>query len=77
MYRAFLQTALDERAVKAVVTWGLSDRYTWLNTEKDPQFRRPDGLPARPLPFDDAFRPKQAFAAIVDAFKAAPRRPDA
>jgi len=29
IYGAFLETALSEPAVKAVVSWGLSDRYSW------------------------------------------------
>jgi endo-1,4-beta-xylanase len=73
-YAAFLAAALDERAVKAVVTWGLSDRYTWLTSRYDPRFARADGRPNRPLPFDAAFQPKPAFHAIAAALRAAPRR---
>ena len=73
-YRMFLNAALDETAVKAVVLWGLSDRYTWITPERGGVFTRPDRLPARPLPFDDQFQPKPAFYAILDAFKAAPQR---
>ena len=74
LYRAFLDAALDETAVAQVVVWGLSDRYTWLTPESDPANRRADGLPARPCPFDDAFQPKPAFAAIAAALRAAPVR---
>ncbi|MEI9983981.1 MAG: endo-1,4-beta-xylanase [Aliidongia sp.] len=74
MYARFLSVALDERAVMAVVSWGLSDRYTWLTPDKDPRFARKDGLPGRPLPFDDAFAPKLAFDAIRTAFEHAPQR---
>jgi endo-1,4-beta-xylanase len=74
MYSALLRPALDEPATKAVVTWGLSDRYTWLSTRGGPNTARTDGDPIRPLPFDDAFRPKPAYFAIVDALRAAPRR---
>ena len=73
-YRAFLEVALDEPAVKAVVLWGLSDRYTWITPDRDGPYARPDRLPARPLPFDDQFRPKPAFYAVLDALKAAPKR---
>ena len=74
MYRAFLDAALDEPAVAQVALWGLSDRYTWLTPASDPSYRRADGLPARPCPFDDQFRPKPAFDAIAAAFHAAPAR---
>lgn len=74
MYSRFLNVALDEPAVRAVVTWGLCDRYTWLTPASEPSFARADGLPTRPLPFDDALQPKPAFHALVNAFKSAPAR---
>lgn len=74
MYRRYLGAALSERAVIGVVTWGLSDRYTWLTPRYNRNFGRPDGLPTRPLPFDAEFRPKPAFTAILEAFRAAPHR---
>ena len=73
-YRAFLEVALNEPAVKAVVLWGLSDRYTWITPDRPGPYARPDRLPARPLPFDDQYRPKPAFSAVLDALKGAPRR---
>ena len=73
-YRAFLDVALDEAAVKAVVLWGLSDRYTWITPDRPGPYARPDRLPARPLPFDDQFRPKPAFQAVVEALRGAPGR---
>jgi endo-1,4-beta-xylanase len=74
-YARYLDAALDEPAVKAVVTWGLSDRYSWQNNSyfKD-LFHRPDHLPARGLPFDDQLRPKPALSALQDAFRHAPKR---
>ena len=74
MYKTFLDAALDEPAVAQLVTWGLSDRYTWLTTASEPSFRRADGQPARPLPFDDQFRAKPAFTAMAAALRAAPSR---
>jgi endo-1,4-beta-xylanase len=74
LYSQVLNTALENQAVKSVVTWGLSDRYTWLTPRYDPHFVRSDGLPNRPLPFDDQFQPKPAFWALVNAFRHAPRR---
>lgn len=74
MYRRYLDTVLSERAVIAVVTWGLSDRYTWQRPSFSRVFARPDGLPTRPLPFDADLRPKPAFEAMLAAFRAAPHR---
>jgi endo-1,4-beta-xylanase len=74
LYREFLDTALDEKAVKAVITWGLSDRYTWLTPKAGSNFVRSDGLPGRPLPFDADFKPKPAYNAMLSAFLNAPKR---
>ncbi len=72
-YRRFLDAALDEPAVKMVVTWGLSDRHSWIVRRETNQVKwRKDGLPSRPLPFDADLRPKPAFTAIADAFAHAP-----
>ncbi len=73
-YTALLDAALDEPAVKAVIVWGLSDRYTWLTASYQANLGRPDGLPTRPLPFDAALAPKPAFYAIVEALRRAPKR---
>lgn len=74
LYAKVLNTALENQAVKAVATWGLSDRYTWLNSRHDPSYARSDGQPSRPLPFDSDFQPKPAFWSIVNAFTNAPKR---
>ncbi|BAU15664.1 endo-1,4-beta-xylanase [Leptolyngbya sp. NIES-3755] len=65
----YLSVALDERAVIAVLTWGLSDRYTWLS-----MYPRPDNLPVRTLPYADNLRRKLAWNAIARSFDAAPKR---
>lgn len=70
IYKEFLSVVLDEPAVIAVLTWGLSDRYTWL-TEKEP---RKDGTPVRPLPLDELLKRKLAWNAIARAFDSAPVR---
>jgi endo-1,4-beta-xylanase len=74
-YRRFLDAALDEPAVKMVVTWGLSDRHSWIVRRETNEAKwRKDGLPSRPLPFDADLRPTPAFTAMVDAFAHAPAR---
>jgi endo-1,4-beta-xylanase len=70
VYEEYLSVVLDEPAVIAVLTWGLSDRYTWLSKYA----ARPDGLPVRPLPLDVNYRPKPAWNAMARAFDAAPQR---
>ena len=69
-YEDYLNVVLDEPAVIAVLTWGLSDRYTWLS-EFAP---RQDGLPVRPLPLDKNMNRKLAWNAIARAFDQAPIR---
>jgi endo-1,4-beta-xylanase len=74
-YRRFLDTALDEPAVKMVVTWGLSDRHSWIVRRETYQAKwRTDDAASRPLPFDADLEPKPAFNAIAGAFAHAPRR---
>jgi endo-1,4-beta-xylanase len=64
MYYDFLSVALSEKAVIGVLTWGLSDKYSWLTTYAP----RADQLPARPLPLDDTFTRKPAWLAIARCF---------
>jgi endo-1,4-beta-xylanase len=66
----FLAVALDEPAVVSLVTFGLSDRYTWL--EED--YPRKHGMPRRPLPFDQRLRPKPAYHALENGLNEAPLR---
>jgi endo-1,4-beta-xylanase len=74
-YSRFLDTALDETAVTVVVTWGLSDRHSWIvRRETHDSKWRNDGAPSRPLPFDADLKPKQAYEAIANAFRHAPQR---
>jgi len=74
-YSRFLDAALDEPAVKVVVTWGLSDRHSWIVRKETHESKwRADGLPSRPLPFDADLKPKPAFEAIAQAFVHAPQR---
>lgn len=54
----FLAAAFSVPAVSGVITWGLSDRHSWLQDEL-PQGRRAANLELnRGLPFDAQFRPK-------------------
>jgi endo-1,4-beta-xylanase len=74
-YSRFLDAALDEPAVKMVVTWGLSDRHSWIVRKETHESKwRTDDTPSRPLPFDADLKPKPAFEAIAQAFAQAPQR---
>jgi endo-1,4-beta-xylanase len=69
-YEEYLSVVLDEKAVIAVLTWGLSDRYTWLS-EFQP---RSDGNLVRPLLLDSQMQRKLAWNAMARAFDNAPLR---
>ena len=65
----FLRTVLAVPAVKMVVTWGLTDRYSWW---RDPTVMAAygfDKLP-RPLPYDDMLAKKPMWDAMAQAFRA-------
>lgn len=74
LVRRFLDATLAEPAVRAVVTWGLTDRHSWIHEGRLPEHRRRDNARARPLPYDDAMRRKPIWAAIAASLDAAPRR---
>jgi endo-1,4-beta-xylanase len=69
-YEDYLSVVLDEKAVIAVLNWGLSDSHTWL-AQYAP---RSDGLAIRALPFDSNLKPKLAWNAIARAFDQASKR---
>jgi endo-1,4-beta-xylanase len=72
VYRRYLDVTLDHPAVKALITFGLSDRYTWLQED----LPREDGAARRPLPFDEDLQPKPAYHALARSLRDAPwRRP--
>lgn len=70
VYEDYLSVVLDEPAVIAVITWGLSDRYTYLSKF----FPRSDHQPVRPLPLDTNLQPKLAWNALARAFQQTHKR---
>ena len=68
--RAWLDAVLPNPAVLGVLSWGLSDRASWLNDK----FARPDGLKQRGLPLDEDLKRKKLWAALAGSFDAAPVR---
>ncbi|HUB53504.1 MAG TPA: endo-1,4-beta-xylanase [Terracidiphilus sp.] len=66
-YTDFLTAALPNPAVKLVLTWDLSDKYTWLNSLGSHRKKRPN-RDQRPLPFDADLKPTDCFYALRDSF---------
>jgi endo-1,4-beta-xylanase len=71
MYGTFLDTALSEKAVTTVVTWGLADKHSW---RKGPRHARSDGSAQHSFPFGFNLEPTKTFDAMIAAFNAAPKR---
>ena len=75
LVRRFLDATLAEPAVRSVVSWGMTDRHSWVRRGILPDHRRRDDAQARPLPYDEAMRRKPMWHAIAAAFDNAPARP--
>lgn len=73
VYTDYLNIALENKAVKAVLTWGVSDKDTWLNGMREHREKRANRR-ERPLPFDNDLKPTAPFFAMRDAFDKAPHR---
>jgi endo-1,4-beta-xylanase len=72
VYRDYLTNVLDGPEIKAILTWGATDRNSWLNHGKIRKLH-PDRL-ERPLPFDPEDAPAPAFFAMRESFDAAKKR---
>ena len=64
---SFSARSVDVVRPKAILTWGLTDRYTWVPT----YFKRRDGMPNRPLPLDADLKRKPLFD-VIDEFRHKP-----
>src|SRR5579883_2932692 len=67
LYGDYLRTMLAEPNVTAVLTGGITGKYTWLNHQNP----RSDGQPQRCLPFDAEYKPTPAFFAVRNALTGA------
>ena len=69
-YARFLDVVLACKATKMILTWGITDRHSWLTKH----FPRPGGGIVRGLPYDADFARKPAWYALAAALDAAPAR---
>lgn len=67
----FLAAVGEVTRPKAILTWGISDRYTWVPI----YFKRKDGMPNRPLPFDADLKRKLLFDVINEFRHTSPVNP--
>jgi endo-1,4-beta-xylanase len=70
IYRDVISAALSQPAVVAVLTWELADKYSWLR-DPNSHYHRADGLPERPLPYDDMLQKKPCWWAMAHALSSA------
>jgi endo-1,4-beta-xylanase len=69
-YEKYLSFLLQFESVRTVLTWGLSDRDTWISNNN----KRADGLPVRPLPYDANLKTTLSWDAMARAFEGASKR---
>ncbi|MDE2487616.1 MAG: endo-1,4-beta-xylanase, partial [Alphaproteobacteria bacterium] len=79
--KGYLEVVLAQPATRSVTTWGLTDRYSWLEVTPADLARFPndwkDGSSPglnRGLPLDSDLRPKPMRQALIEAFAAAARK---
>ncbi len=70
IYARYLDVVLDEPAVKAVLSFELSDRYSWLQED----YPRDDGAERRPLLYDSGLDAKPARRAVASSLEHARHR---
>jgi endo-1,4-beta-xylanase len=69
-YERYIDTVLREPAVKSVMTFGLSDRYTWLQED----YPREDGAHRRALPYNSRMHRSPAYNALHRSLRTARNR---
>lgn len=67
--RRYLDVVLDFAEVRGVVTWGLTDRHSWLSDA--PYRARPEGDMNRGLPYDADFAHKPMYWALAETLQSA------
>jgi endo-1,4-beta-xylanase len=60
--RELLDCVFDAAQPTGILTWGLSDKYSWVPI----YYKRQDGLPNRPLPLDRDMQVKPMYAVVSE-----------
>ena len=66
--RGVVKTCLAVSACTGMTFWGLTDKHSWLSTDRWGPMRGTG--PHLPLPFDEHYAPKPMYEGIMDAFGA-------
>ena len=69
--RRYLDVAFSKPAVLGCLTWGISDRYSWLSLYDS--YRWADGSLSRGLPFDGKLQPKRLYFEMLQSYRGARR----
>ncbi|CAN7623023.1 endo-1,4-beta-xylanase [Rhizobium sp. LjRoot254] len=67
--RRYLDVAFSKPAVLGCLTWGISDRYSWLSSYDS--YKWSDGSLSRGLPFDGDLRPKKLYFEMLNSYRSA------
>jgi len=59
IYRGVVQACLQNPGCTAIQTWGFTDKYPWIGSHSH-------GTQGAALPFDRSYKPKPAYAAIME-----------
>jgi endo-1,4-beta-xylanase len=63
IYRGVVRACLQSPGCTAIQTWGFTDKYSWIGSHSH-------GTRGAALPFDRAYKPKPAYATMLEAISA-------
>lgn len=69
--KRFLEVAFSKPQMLGCLTWGITNKYSWLSVYDD--YKWPNGQLSRSLPFDENFRPTPMFDAMAAAYSSVSR----
>ncbi|WFU07144.1 endo-1,4-beta-xylanase (plasmid) [Rhizobium sp. CB3171] len=64
--KRFLNVAFSKPHTLGCITWGITDKYSWLNST--PKYQRADGQLCRSLPFDVNYQPKRLVDTMLASY---------
>jgi endo-1,4-beta-xylanase len=65
--KRYLDVAFSKKEMLGCLTWGITNKYSWLNVYDN--YKRSDGQFSRALPFDENYLPTPMFKAIEAAYR--------